>query len=358
VVSAPEGDAHGPELLLFTGFLGSGKTTLIMALAKEAALEGLKTAFIVNEIGEIGVDKQVMRDGGLEVYEITSGCICCQIGIDLVNTLQLLAETQRPELVVVEASGVATPRGVVDALAYYKGPPFIRVRSIGVLDPTRLEALLEVMTPLIEGQIRDVDEIVITKIDEATAEDVARAREAAAELNPQAPVYRLSALDPAALHGLAARLSPGVTTLMGVSFDEALQMTRPDLLEPFTTRVYVPGGSGVDAAGLVAELLEDIARRCVDAGSPLIGHIKCRVEAGGTRFHCHLTSLRSGARCEGAALSDAGEPPSDVGALQMDLAVLVYGLARERVDVIVREALGAAAIGGATWSLSAELSAS
>jgi hypothetical protein len=145
---------------------------------------------------------------------------------------------------------------------------------------------------------------------------------------------------------------------MGVSRDDALQMTRPDLLEPFATRVYVSGGSGVDAEGLVAALLEDIARRCIDAGSPLIGHIKCHAEAGGARFHCHLTSLRSGARCERASLSADGEPPSDVGALQMDLAVLVYGLRREPVDVIVRESLGAAAMGGATWSLSAELSAS
>ena len=197
------------QLLLFTGFLGSGKTTLIMALAKEAAAQGLKTAFIVNEIGEIGVDQLVMRDGGLEVYEITSGCICCQIGIDLVTTLQTLADIHQPELIVVEASGVATPRGVVDALAYYKGPPFRVVRSIGVLDPTRLEALIEVMTPLLESQVRDVDEIVITKIDEATAEEVARAEEVAAKLNPQAAVSRLSALDPEALRGLAVRLSPG-----------------------------------------------------------------------------------------------------------------------------------------------------
>lgn len=98
---------------------------------------------------------------------------------------------------------------MVDALAYYKGPPFRVVRSIGVLDPTRLEALIEVMTPLLESQVRDVDEIVITKIDEATAQEVARAEEVAAKLNPQAAVCRLSALDPEALCGLAVRLSPG-----------------------------------------------------------------------------------------------------------------------------------------------------
>lgn len=197
-----------PELLLVTGFLGSGKTTLIMELAREAAGQGRKTAFVVNEVGEIGVDQKIMRDGGLEVFEITAGCICCQIGVDLVRTLQELTELHQPDLIVVEASGVATPDGILDALAYYKGPEFRRVRNLGVLDPTRLAALLEVMTPLIESQIRGVDEIVITKIDEATPEDLALATWAVQGLNPQAPVHEVSALDPEALRALARGLSP------------------------------------------------------------------------------------------------------------------------------------------------------
>jgi hypothetical protein len=137
-------------------------------------------------------------------------------------------------------------------------------------------------------------------------------------------------------------------------------MTSSDLLEPFTTRVCMTGSGHADAAALVAALLEDIARRCTDAGSPLIGHIKCHVEAGDARFHCHLTSLRSGARCEGASPPDTGASPveagvlrTDVGAMQMDLAVLVYGLTCETIGVIVSEALGAASAGGATYTLPA-----
>ncbi len=137
-------------------------------------------------------------------------------------------------------------------------------------------------------------------------------------------------------------------------------MTRSDLLEPFTTRVSMNGGGRADPAALIAALLEDIARRCADAGSPLIGHIKCHVEAGDARFHCHLTSLQSGARCEAASPpdadalpADAGAPQTDAGALRMDLAVLVYGLTRDAIGVIVSEALGAASAGGATWTLSA-----
>ena len=195
------------DLLCFSGFLGSGKTTLILALARELAARGTQTAFIVNEIGEVGVDQQVMRDGGLEVYEITAGCICCQLGVDLVKTLELLVDQRRPHTVIVEASGVATPEGVLDALSYYRGPAFAAIRSVGVLDPTRLEALIDVMTPLIESQVAGVDEIVITKIDEATPPEVALAREVAARLNPGAPVRTLSALDAAALTAFAGTLA-------------------------------------------------------------------------------------------------------------------------------------------------------
>ncbi len=195
------------DLLSFSGFLGSGKTTLILALAKELAARGDRTAFIVNEVGEVGVDQRILRDDGLEVYEITSGCICCQMGVDLVKTLEALVREERPQNVIIEASGVATPDGIADSLSYYGGPPFASTRSIGVLDPTRLEALIEVMTPLIESQIAGVDEIIVTKTDLATGAEVAQARSVAERLNPKAALRTLSATDPVALADLARSLA-------------------------------------------------------------------------------------------------------------------------------------------------------
>ena len=73
------------RLLIFSGFLGSGKTTLVLALAKRLAASGHRTCFMVNEMGEVGVDQRVMRDCGLDVREITSGCICCSLGSDLIT---------------------------------------------------------------------------------------------------------------------------------------------------------------------------------------------------------------------------------------------------------------------------------
>ena len=84
----------------------------------------------------MGIDGKVLGDGGLEVYEITAGCICCQIGVDLVRTLQQIAEHYHPDVVIVEASGVATPAGIRDALTYYRGEPFAAIEVVTVVDPT------------------------------------------------------------------------------------------------------------------------------------------------------------------------------------------------------------------------------
>lgn len=181
------------NVLVFAGFLGSGKTTLILALATHLAAAGTRTCFIVNEVGEVGIDQQVMRDGGLEVYEITAGCICCQLTIDLVTTLKEIGERFQPHVVIVEASGVATPAGILGALSHYAGPPLAGIRTVTVVDPTRIEPLLAVMTPLIESQIQGADEIVITKVDEATRDEVEVARQAAERLRPEAPVHVVSA---------------------------------------------------------------------------------------------------------------------------------------------------------------------
>jgi hypothetical protein len=108
----------------------------------------------------------------------------------------------------------------------------------------------------------------------------------------------------------------------------------PDHLTPYTVHITLAASAGVAApADLVAGFLEDIGGRCEQAGSSLIGHIKCHVRARDLAFHCNLTSSRSRARCGGDIL--AALQPRD--SLEIDLAVLVYGLSWDTIDGIVRE---------------------
>lgn len=180
------------RLLLFSGFLGSGKTTLVIKLAQFAVEKGKKVAILVNEIGEVGIDNQLMRQLDMNVWELLNGCICCTLSADLVDTLQKLDSDYSPDLVIVEPSGAAEPRSILQALPYYKGSPLESLQTISILDPQRLEILIEVMTPLIVSQIQHADLVLVSKCDLAKKEEIEFAHQVAGEHNPKATVIDFS----------------------------------------------------------------------------------------------------------------------------------------------------------------------
>lgn len=195
------------HLLPVTGFLGSGKTTLILSLARATRETGRRAAIIVNEIGEIGIDNQLMRQLDLDVWELFNGCICCTLTADLVTTLQKLDADYAPDLVIVEPSGAADPKKLLNALPYYRGRPLESIRWITVLDPLRLPMLLEVLEPLITAGIRQADHLIISKTDLASPAEVAAAEAAIRAINPTAPLFAV-ALSQGLDAALAAALLP------------------------------------------------------------------------------------------------------------------------------------------------------
>lgn len=193
------------KLLIVSGFLGAGKTTLILHLARAVTNDGRRVAILVNEIGEIGIDDQLMRRLGLSVWELYSGCICCTLSGDLVDTLHKLDSEYQPDLVIVEPTGIAEPGKIHQALRYYRGRPLESIRTISIIDPLRLPMMWEILTPLITDQIQGADILLINKADLARAEEIAQAEKIAREVNPRAPVRVISAregLDEALLREL------------------------------------------------------------------------------------------------------------------------------------------------------------
>lgn len=181
------------QLVLVAGFLGSGKTTFVLNLARVAAASGRRVAILVNEIGEVGIDDQLMRRLGFNVWELLAGCICCTLSGNLVAALQMLGAQYAPDLVLLEPSGAAEPGRILSALPYYRGQPLASVRTIVLLDPQRLPVLLEVLTPLVTAQIEHADVVIVNKTDAATPAEIEAARQAAARINPRAPLLALSA---------------------------------------------------------------------------------------------------------------------------------------------------------------------
>jgi G3E family GTPase len=181
------------NLAIVAGFLGSGKTTLILSVAQQLVAAGSKVAIVENEAGEIGIDGELIRRVGLTVRELFNGCICCQLSADLVPTLEAIAAEISPDWVIIEPSGIAEPKRVLAALPYYRGPRLNMVRTLTLMDPTRIPEIFEVLTPLITAQIRAADVVVINKSDLASDEQLAATRTIVRQVNPRAPVVALSA---------------------------------------------------------------------------------------------------------------------------------------------------------------------
>jgi G3E family GTPase len=198
------------NLLLMAGFLGSGKTTLIIKLVEALGRRDLKVAILVNEIGQVGVDNQLMRQLDLNVWELMGGCICCTLTAGLLTDLHRLDSEYNPDLVILEATGAARPSEVLDALRYYQGRPLGSITTAVVVDPLRLPKIVRVVGPLIAGQIGPADLLIMTKTDLATPEQIAESQQIARELNASAPLVRVSAhpdLDDDLLGGLVPWLN-------------------------------------------------------------------------------------------------------------------------------------------------------
>lgn len=185
------------KLIIFGGFLGSGKTSLILSLAhfiieKTRASDKPGLVIIENEIGETGIDDKVLKTGGFSVKELFSGCICCQLTADLATTLNDIAENINPEWVIIESTGLAYPGKILDVIIKY-GKAVESIRTVVVVDTERWDELTTVTPVLIEKQIVDGETVLINKIDLATEDEIRQVESYVSELNPKAVTYKVSA---------------------------------------------------------------------------------------------------------------------------------------------------------------------
>ena len=180
------------KLLSICGFLASGKTTLILAIAKRLKPVFEKIVIIENEIGQIGIDDKYLRQNGLEVQELFGGCICCTLSTDLVTSLKKIEESYHPDLVILEATGVARPDDLASSVSKYCSVVEENL-VLTLVDAVRHDMLLEVMEPLITAQIEAADIVAINKIDVADEQAIASTEKSIRELNGKTKIIPISA---------------------------------------------------------------------------------------------------------------------------------------------------------------------
>ena len=176
------------QVNLLFGFLGSGKTTLAKHLLAERGRD-VKTAVIVNEFGEVGVDGDILRGNNIDVVELNSGCLCCTLRGSLMLAVEELRSKAKVERVIVEATGVAQPGELVDSLA---GSPLAGEFEFGplvtVVDAAKFPKLLSMLGDFYLDQIESADIVLVNKIDLLTAEQVKAVTRELREINPDADI--------------------------------------------------------------------------------------------------------------------------------------------------------------------------
>lgn len=187
------------------GFLGSGKTTLMVRLGRELGMAGKRVAIIVNEVGEVGVDGAVIESYGLRSVELTEGCICCSLSGSLQNTLIIITKEYKPDIILIEPTGLALPSRI-NSIIRTSMVEVDRNASVAVVDTFRAEKIISDMRQFFSRQISDVDVIAMNKVDLVPPGRIEEIEAAIRELNPIPPLVRISAKDGRGVKELMAAL--------------------------------------------------------------------------------------------------------------------------------------------------------
>lgn len=160
------------KVFIITGFLGAGKTTLLKRILESSA-DLSKTVVLVNEFGKVGIDSSLIKNTApANIVELTSGCICCSLKTDMIQSLQILRHQYAPERLVIEATGVADPLSIIEALSDRILLPYFQLeKTITVVDSDFWEAR-EAFGTVFKSQLNQADIILLNKIDTIDKQDI------------------------------------------------------------------------------------------------------------------------------------------------------------------------------------------
>ena len=197
---------------LLTGYLGAGKTTLINHVLGNQ--EGYKCAVIVNDIGEVNIDAELIQKAGVvtqkdtNLVPLTNGCICCTLSVDLINQITDLVKSGKFDYILIEASGICEPLPIAQSISVLEGdkenniPELVRLDNIvTVVDALRMatefgcgDDLLkedvdeEDVESLLIQQIEFCSTIILNKVDKVTEEQLKRVKAMIKTLQPKARI--------------------------------------------------------------------------------------------------------------------------------------------------------------------------
>ena len=173
---------------IFSGFLGAGKTTLIKKLIKEV-FAGQQIVLIENEFGEIGIDGGFLRDAGINITEMNSGCICCSLVGDFGKALKKVADEYHPDRIIIEPSGVGKLSDVRRAVEDASKEAGLEINAlVTVADAAKIKMYMKNFGEFYNNQIENAGAVILSRTQKLSQEKQLQAAELIREKNPKAVV--------------------------------------------------------------------------------------------------------------------------------------------------------------------------
>ncbi|ADE36422.1 CobW family GTP-binding protein [Methanohalophilus mahii] len=278
------------KVIIIGGFLGSGKTTTLLKVGKYLNDKGEKIAIIVNEIGEIGVDGTTLDIEGVETREITNGCICCTLKIDMEQALDSLAEEYRPDTVIIEPTGVAFPRQIKEEIELMKIADMEFSPIINLIDGSRFDLEIEQIPKFIKTQIEDADILGINKIDVATDEQVSKVKALLQHYNTDAKILEFSAKEN------AGNFEELIETISGEGKQRDHSVKQNSIAESNVSSHAIEYAIETNdlefkkGHELANDIVDSILSQFIQLNPDFIGHIKISMDLPETFLKISLTS--------------------------------------------------------------------
>ncbi len=172
---------------IFSGFLGAGKTTLIKKLIKEG-YKNEQLVLIENEFGEIGIDGGFLKESGIQINEMNSGCICCSLVGDFREALNKVLEQYHPDRILIEPSGVGKLSDVINAVKSVASDDVILNSFITVADATKVRVYMKNFGEFYNNQIEFASTIILSRTQNISDEKLAKALELIREHNTKVSI--------------------------------------------------------------------------------------------------------------------------------------------------------------------------
>jgi G3E family GTPase len=175
------------------GFLGTGKTTLLMKIAARCRKKEVTVAILVNEMGEVGIDGATIKAEGYNAVELPDGCICCSLSGSLQNALKNIDRDIHPDVLIIEPTGLALPHKVKE-LVRTSMIDSDRTVIVGLADTKRFDELMANKEEFFRRQLLPSDFLVMTKVDLSTKEETDRISNELRGMNPGKDIVYVSAI--------------------------------------------------------------------------------------------------------------------------------------------------------------------